>query len=315
MTPSLNWRCLHVHVAAAACLDTLIAQTLPIIPGAETALAHSPWFFIRYGEAGPHLRFRIADAPQDAFDRVAAAWGHAVRHEHGIARADDGYGWPASGWEGGAHVPFAAPGAVFEAPYIPEPERYGGAHALAASENLFCISSRLAARLVALTGQDAQQRSLQAVDLMLAAAAALYTDPVPMQCFFEDYSRYWKALPSEAGPSARPVASAARFDAGMIMRRLLVLARGTNLQVGTATPAAHWLKVLRAGVHGLREIADCGHLALPARMDAAPTAGNSESSIARIVASHMHMMNNRLGIGPIVEMAWSDAIARALASR
>ena len=66
----MTWSSWHLHLATTArsahdrVLTDVIGPTIgELAPG-------TPWFFIRYWQAGPHLRLRMRDVDPDAYDRV-----------------------------------------------------------------------------------------------------------------------------------------------------------------------------------------------------------------------------------------------------
>jgi thiopeptide-type bacteriocin biosynthesis protein len=306
---SPNWRCLHVHVPSAARLDRLVAETLPqLFSGPEAVLANYPYFFVRYGEGGAHLRLRVMAPTEEIFSTARMLLSRAVQNAAGNDYVADGASWSATIAEPGGAA-FRQPGSVLECPYVPEVQRYGGPAALPASERLFCAASRIALHLVAATAQNRAARLSHAVALMLATGAVLYRDPVRVGHFFRGYYRGWEDLLSPSNG----MRSAAGYDKDAIVALAHDLTGRSGPPRPGNTPVSRWSSALDALLAELRRHAHNGVLIHPHSGAVTTGAEQAESAVAQIVASQMHMLNNRLGLPPAEEMAWSDACACALA--
>lgn len=278
-----DWTSWELQLASAsrALHDRVVTDVVgPVVTG------DSPWFFLRYWQGGPHVRVRLhgLDPAQAAAvgaglaERLAVvgvlAEGEepvdAAQYHLGAVRAAVG--------ETGADAvvqPLRAPG-VHPGSYEPEVERYGGPQHLAASERLFHLSSELVLAFLR-HRPGAGARAALAVRATVAAATATGTSAE--QALFAGY--------------------------GLQALRALVEGSGhPRAQVDT------WCRV-----SGPTDDTDLEHPALApwhaGLVDLANAFGDTGPvHPGAVIASHVHMLHNRLGLGLVEEMrtyAWLAA--------
>src|SRR5579875_3702716 len=103
------------------------------------------WFFLRYWEGGPHVRFRLHGLTAEEADSIERRLAEEVkpfvserplkREEYYARQRFDGTPVDV------ATLPWWNEGSVVRIPYAPEFGRYGGTAAIGISEELFCVSS------------------------------------------------------------------------------------------------------------------------------------------------------------------------------
>ncbi|MBW5484274.1 thiopeptide-type bacteriocin biosynthesis protein, partial [Streptomyces bambusae] len=123
-----RWHSLHVYLhSGTEETDRFLTEDVaPLLDGAVARGEAADWFFIRYGEGGPHVRVRVRD-PAPA---TAAALPGALARAAAARPALPGSGpWPSEHAE------------VRDVPYLPETERYGGPLALPVAEEVFAAST------------------------------------------------------------------------------------------------------------------------------------------------------------------------------
>ncbi|MFD0028917.1 thiopeptide-type bacteriocin biosynthesis protein [Streptomyces sp. NPDC127172] len=283
----MTWSSWHLHLATTArsahdrVLTDVIGPTIgELAPGTS-------WFFIRYWQAGPHLRLRIRDLEPGAYDRVEEVLrvrlADAGTHGPGEEPLDpgaylEGAGALASAGEQGddRHVrAMLAPG-VHRADYDPEFDRYGGPALMPATEDLFRLSSELVLRLAPKAPAQAQ-RSLLALRGTMAAAAAL-GDTAERGYFYAHGLGAWRAWAGEAGYPDELLDSLTTITRDAGAKPVDPLAHG---------PFAHWHDGLAALTGDIRE--------------------KSPTHPGMILFSHAHMLHNRLGLSLLEELrnyAW-----------
>ncbi|MFJ8955014.1 thiopeptide-type bacteriocin biosynthesis protein [Streptomyces sp. NPDC102381] len=266
------WSAWHLHLAsnAQSLLDRVVQHV--IAPVVQT-LDGAPWFFIRYWEAGPHLRLRIGDLSPAEHDRVEAllrellatagrpAEGEVVLKEEAY-RAEAGL--LARGEYGSDHPVVALrPPGVHRAVYEPETERYGGPTLMPAAERLFQRASELVLALLPHVSTP-QTRSALALRATVSAAAAL-GDGAEQALFYAHSLTAWRAW--AAGLGSTP----AELD------RLCHIPEGTAKPVDPDQhgPFGNWHAALTDLVREIRV--------------------TTEHVPGQIVVSHVHMLHNRLG--------------------
>ncbi|MQY12496.1 hypothetical protein SRB5_26300 [Streptomyces sp. RB5] len=280
------WSPWHLHLASDA--RTLADRVVTdVVAPLVAAVGDRPWFFIRYWQAGPHVRLRIGDLDESMFEFVEntlrkrlEAVGELTGEERPVSEADyrAGAARLAADRRGTDRevAELLAPG-VHRARYEPEYERYGGELLMPRTERLFQLSSELVAGMLPrLTGSG--KRAAVALRATMSAAAAL-GDTAAQADFYARGLAAWRDAALDNG-----------FPAGYLEQLCRPAAEaGAGARVD---PAAHGAF---AGWHtALLE------LARAARRGGGPHPG-------RIVSSHVHMIHNRLGLGMAEELrtyAW-----------
>ncbi|MFI2608530.1 thiopeptide-type bacteriocin biosynthesis protein [Kitasatospora sp. NPDC018619] len=273
--PVTGWHSLHLALPLPAQeTDAFLTGDLaPLMDG----LAGADWFFIRYGEGGPHLRIRFRD--------TGGATG-ALSEE--LTRRAARYTPPATPWT-------ARHGEVTGVPYAPETERYGGAALLPIAEELFTHSTRAALHALRTPGD----RLPLALDLAHTTAHALGLDPLAASGWLRRHAASWRWVTEF--PALPGAAVHSRVNAVFARQRRTLARRAAALRealdAGTAAP---WLADWSA------RVTDAA-----ARMRAAAP-GDSGERLAWVWASQLHMLFNRLGVGPDEERAVCRLAARTL---
>jgi thiopeptide-type bacteriocin biosynthesis protein len=301
------WRALHIYLNDTGATERFLRDE--IAPRmATSAGACAGWFFIRYWEGGQHIRLRLCGLPDDRFDALASALRIATEH-YRAERPLDRHSYLAgltpelrATAVGDADL-FYDEGSVVELAYVPELQRYGGPVAISANEDLFKISSEIALKIIAETVDRPQARLALSRDLMLAGAASLVVDPIDLARFFADYGRFWHGLAGHAAAdlSALKQAGAAK-RAATHAQLAAMLAGGNGL-------AQIWHQRCCALVDELRGIAAAGELHTGNGVGGADPVA---ASLRTIIGSQLHMLNNRLGMGPAREFALATILAAAL---
>ncbi|RFC71779.1 thiopeptide-type bacteriocin biosynthesis protein [Streptomyces sp. AcE210] len=283
----MTWSSWHLHLATTArsahdrVLTDVIGPTIgELAPG-------TPWFFIRYWQAGPHLRLRIRDLEPDTYHRVEEALRVRLADAGTLGPGEEplapdayleGAGALASAGEQGddRHVRAMLTPGLHRADYDPEFDRYGGPALMPATEDLFRLSSELVLRLAPKAPAQAQ-RSLLALRGTMAAAAAL-GDTVERGYFYAHGLGAWRAWAGEAGYPDELLDSLTTITRDAGAKPVNPLAHG---------PFAHWHDRLAALTGDIRE--------------------KSPTHPGMILFSHAHMLHNRLGLSLLEELrnyAW-----------
>lgn len=287
------WYPWHLHLAsdARSLQDRVVTDVIaPVVTGDA---AGRPWFFIRYWQAGPHLRLRIGDLDERSAARVErslterlAVAGRLAADEEPVTQAGylAGAERIAAGERGTDRVVKELhPPGVHRAGYEPEYDRYGGTGLMAGTERLFQLSSELViALLPRLSG--AGTRAAAALRATLSAAAAL-GDATEQTAFYARGLAVWRGLTAGYGLPDE------RID--LLCRQAGAAGAGSDVDPGDHGSFGPWYSAI-AG------------LAAELRRDGRDHPG-------RIVSSHVHMFHNRLGLGPLEELrtyAWLDGAFR-----
>lgn len=293
MTGLATWASWHLHLASTArgrhdrALLEVVGPTVGSVPG-------RPWFFIRYWQAGPHLRVRVGDLDPDERARVEQSLRHrfALTSE-GVAGeeeiAPDTYRAQATRLAavGESAGPLAVaqllPAGVHRAEYEPEVERYGGPAVLAESERLFHLSSELVLGFLRSEPSTGARMAL-AVRTTWCAAATL-GGPAEQRAFYRRGAQVSRSLALAYGYSVDDVGRLDRAvrDAVRSSRRPSATGSGPGPAPRPADgPIGRW----STGVAGLVRTLRRGTPAEP------------ES----VIGSHVHMFHNRLGLTTFDEL-------------
>ncbi len=209
MTVDARWDSWHLHVPAFGPAATDQVVTRVVAPAADLLAAWaSPtvWFFVRYWQFGPHVRFRVVGLDQEQSDQVDALLRAQLSETlAGITPALSPEEYRrvaaplAAAGEGGQALELGdlrAPG-VYREPYRPEIERYGGPGRLDRSEALFATSSELALAFLRRNPPDAARSGLG----LCATRAALdaLADGDHRRRFCRRASDGWQAGASRGG--------------------------------------------------------------------------------------------------------------------
>jgi hypothetical protein len=298
-----SWQAFHLFYARPEHADRLATDVARILRSLTDR--HDDWFFIRYAEGGPHLRIRVGSGALSVYERLRErATAECARLADEGADAD----WIASVRYADRDGRYFDPGTQAEIAYEPETERYGGPHALVENERLFRVSTAIAIRAVELTGPDLQKRARLAIDLMLVSAAAAECCGWSPGAFFDHYARGWR----DGFPGWMQPAVDALPDDGRLAERF---ANHVDF-VRSGRPAdsltTHWGVAIVEACRAFAAMDRDGRLWSP--MHGRPPADDAERSkaIAGMIYSQLHMMNNRLGFAPAIEVVWSEGLATHL---
>jgi thiopeptide-type bacteriocin biosynthesis protein len=246
------------------------------------------WFFIRYGERGPHVRLRLHGV-RAVLEREA---GPALR-EHlaalypGVAEGFPDGASPA-GSEGVSHVATVA--------YEPETARYGGPDGVLLAEEFFHLSSEAA--LALLRGTRRGERSSRLGKALLATVVLVHAFRGSRDGageFAHAYGTgYLRALVPDG--ERREVLTRA-FGGGFEQQAetLTAYVEEAWSRLDSGEPLSEALDRYRAGLEEVRArfgaLLDAGRLS-----QAGAVLTDRERAVAAIVSSYVHMMNNRLGV-------------------
>jgi hypothetical protein len=307
-TSARSWTAWHLHLAttATSAHDRVLREVVGPVVRDHPGL---PWFFLRYWQRGPHIRFRMRHLTprqvSDISDRLAAhhaeaarpradetrldAHNHARQSERLAAAGELGAALPAT------DVPTLLPPGVHPAVYEPEFERYGGRDLMDRSEDLFTLSSSLVLAFLA----QPRDTAARAVLALRATAAALHTlpDASARVAFCEAGLASWRDWLRRLGHSAEQVdvTVEALRDPDRLSPALRTAVSHHLQQPVTEGPLASWYA---------------------AHAEATGMWADAAAGPGRILFSHTHMLHNRLGLGVLDELAtYGRLLAQMTATR
>ncbi|MEH0969751.1 thiopeptide-type bacteriocin biosynthesis protein [Micromonospora sp. CPCC 205546] len=313
-----RWSALHVHLHAGSESTERVLRE-HIVPTTTDLLARgeiSSWFFVRYWEGGPHLRWRVADATPETLRRMRAGLVEAVAAlppparelrpaqwyaQFGVHTSDQTHAGHQTGGGhgagGGPELGWHPHGTVLERPYQPEIDRYGGPDAIGAAEELFAASSRVAAAL--LDAPPARRRSTT-VDLLFGFLTASGLVGHEAVRFLRGYANGWALVPESHGQDLGLALAAAErdfhADPSVYPARQRLIADIVTRNRGAGTTVNYWADEVAAYVARLRALDGRGRL---------------RGTVPGILSSQLHMLHNRLGLSIPAEchLAWLASLA------
>lgn len=281
-----TWASWHLHVQSRGgqALDQILRD---VVAPVATMLAVSephrrPWFFIRYWQHGPHLRLRIAGLDAEQTRSMSSAL--TERMEAALSGLDDSQRMDQNDYaqivseiaragEGGQSMAVGtlAPAGVLPQAYEPEIDRYGGRSQLGLSEDLFHSSSVAALRACLRRPSYAHHLN----DGLEAMAATMSAWPEDRGLLLRRTRDGWTDFIRNAGygnaPAVEEFAAKKAHALSGVADQLNEISRGAPSRwsgwTGQLAPACErWLSEL------------------------------GRARAAEIFASHLHMMQNRLGV-------------------
>lgn len=290
-TAGTEWNSWHLHLGSNA--RTVHDRVLTDVVGpAVASLGGKPWFFIRYWQAGPHLRLRVGDLDQGEFDRIEQALRDGLRTTGRLtddeepvdpaayALSADRLAAGETGENRSVHD-LLEPG-VYRTTYPPETERYGGAELMPRTERLFQLSSELVLAMVPHAPTQAR-RSLMALRATMSAATTL-GDAAEQSYFYAHGLAAWRSWAAESGHTAEQL--------DQLVRSTEQVAEGARSGAKPVDPHDHgpfrpWHTAIAALTEEVRR--------------------TTSRHPGQVVSSHVHMLHNRLGLSLLEELrsyAW-----------
>ncbi|MEU8431870.1 thiopeptide-type bacteriocin biosynthesis protein [Streptomyces sp. NPDC029216] len=289
-----TWTSWHLHLAASerSLGDRVVTD---VVGPAMAELPPGSWFFMRYWQGGPHVRLRARDLSAPAAGALARVLEERLAVANVLQPGEKALD-PArfavqsrrlsEAGEGGVPVEerdLLAPG-VYETPYVPEYDRYGGPGLISVSEDLFGTSSELCLAFLRTRPSD---RARTALALRATAVAASVLEAGAFSTFG---AGSWSEWALRAG---YPQDVLSGLEAECVLAADRLTADGHDL-IGRAStapgPLRAWQTALSDAVGG--------------------ELGAEGTYPARIVFSHVHMLHNRLGLGTLDELRSYLLLAR-----
>ncbi|MET8626669.1 thiopeptide-type bacteriocin biosynthesis protein [Kitasatospora sp. NPDC004669] len=299
MEESARWTAWHLHLPAAdiGLQDRAVAE---VVTPTVAELPGTGWFFVRYWQAGPHVRLRLRGLADDQEKTVERSLTErmdrlcADLRSPGLSTADylaQARQLARAGENGSAiDVEELLPAGVHRSPYQPEFQRYGGRAEMAQAEESFQRSSEIVASLLAGAAHRGERhagavslppgvRFKAALQATAAALEAAEQDEKWVLGFCEHGVRTWGSWLTQAGTPQAHLdalsAEAARLGAQLTGIRALLPTAGN----GTVR---RWADGLGTTMRRWRT-----------------TPGIEAESV---LFSHIHMLHNRLGTAARAEL-------------
>ncbi|MGW6505587.1 lantibiotic dehydratase C-terminal domain-containing protein [Nonomuraea angiospora] len=341
--PSGEWQALHIFYSANS-QPVLTDCVAPLVGDLRGRGLLESYFFINYWMEGPHVRLRLKPVTEAAIPAVRTAAETAVQeflssrpalyeYDQDMLKAQDNLfvmEYPDENERRRMYpdgrIPVQDNNTFHYRAYQPEYNRYGGPVGVAIAERHFEFSSDLVIRLLQTANVHIRPVLLGlAAQLMMVSVAIFLRDPRRMASFLERYHDYWNSsfgLDYWSSSSRIVEASAASYRMCYDSMRDGLAARfiDTHNAIQRGEPdrltgfravwARHW-ETLREQV---LEPGTAGNLTfLRAFSSKAPKViSDQEVLLPHLLASYIHMTNNRLGLTIADEAYLAYILARTL---
>lgn len=280
------WETYYIYYYDSTKQDNLIK----LIKNKMTALLEDKeilkWFFIRYWEGGPHVRVRFLTTKTLDYKEILKDVISFMKDNpfNGILTKENYYS--NIKFEGQFtnldKLPWYQEGEIVKTQYIPEYERYGGEKLMPLTESLFMVSSEFAAHLINLT----KDKGLLMRFLFSAVTTRNMVNQLEAQgflgvtqnVFYENCVNCWRGMYSiEDMTYAKQLLESCRKNSQSISK-INDLLLNSNVYNDLTE------KLLKGFEEIYREV-------------------QAYKAFRSIIFSHLHMLNNRLGIVPEYECA------------
>jgi len=312
----MAWRAWHVYLSDYASLDRFLAQVIaPEIEALTGQKAMSEWFYIRYWENGPHVRLRLRDMDDAAFEALGARLYTAAKAiaSHALIKSQDrDVQATVDGWHADpSMLPWFDQGSVYSILYEREFRRYGGTEGMIINEGWFGDSSRITLRIVCATLGDWARREAVALRLTAISIAAIVRNRDELVGFLSRMAANWRNFVPDA--EAADAAARETYKASSAMlENLFVAIASEPASIAPDLPVVAF-QGRRVGerLDELRKLANDGRLISPLTGIAPRSPGELSDALKSIIMSQVHMMNNRLGLTPVNEYGFARMLLYA----
>ncbi|WP_096437924.1 thiopeptide-type bacteriocin biosynthesis protein [Alteribacter populi] len=271
------WTSKHIFIHDYELIDDYLKEIL--LPLAEKELTNE-YFFIRYWDGGPHVRLRYKNNEDNIhFERQLHSLLDQFKERHldwvFKSIVDDERVRKTEGEGTGVTYPNFS---IQSINYFPEFERYGGESVMNISEEIFVISSKFASNIIRNIPRN--KRYAIGYDLMfecgkLAEEMGLIDN---RSDFFYEYNLIWKNFHNQ--PEHKELAS-------------FLYQRAKSMEVkGPLKPYKPYLTLLKEKISNIVQ----------------NQSAYKKKDVYFILISHIHMLNNRLGVSPDREYIFSKIL-------
>ena len=180
------WKSIYIYCHDVWVQEKLLLELRPLLDETKKR-----WFFIKYWYGGPHIRLRFEEQSEEFFKKIDTTVSRFFQKNRvEDLQPEQFYSFVTfrEEHEGEKELPWYGSGTILEEEYVPETERYGTGEVLAASEEMFCRSSKLAMHLFLI----AKKQNTRIIFSMYFLYQILRKTGVNMEEFLQRYEAYWK---------------------------------------------------------------------------------------------------------------------------
>ncbi len=280
----MEWNATHFFIHDSTTHNQFLVNCFkPEIEALAKAGFLAQYFYIVYWQGGNHIRFRYKSTePETVEKRMTAGFEKFLEsyEPRYVLPEKDYYAIYSKNKENVEDITFIPDRSIRRIPYEPETDRYGGKESLEHCERIFSLSSDYALRIREQAGDSVIRRIIGALDMFTLAIKGLENP----QGFLTGYRQYW----SEFAPgNGKSIISAEELSV-KYRKRFQELMK----------EAGEFYSAWETGIReGIQKACEC-------------QTSYPDADIARhlILASQIHMTNNRLGIVPQLETVLAETL-------
>jgi thiopeptide-type bacteriocin biosynthesis protein len=299
------WLSLHLFYHQVEAHDRLLVEA--VAPAVQT-LQGEGWierfFFLRYGQGGPHVRLRMRGSREGwrevAREEVRRRFSAFVaEHPCPVTLEREAFyrGSPSALPSGEDGRTWYENQSVQELAYEPEYERYGGREAMGLSEDLFHVSSTCALGVLPTLLQAPGKRTGLALELTFLGAQPIAPLSRTLGSSLAHYARFLGLMLGQSEALKHEARVMFEKHGAQLGARLSSLSR--DFREGRLTGLhRRWTEAVRETATALEALERDGRLQVARVREAGMSPEGQESSpaLSAIGMSHLHMLNNRLGV-------------------
>ncbi|QIB27446.1 thiopeptide-type bacteriocin biosynthesis protein [Caloranaerobacter azorensis] len=289
----MSWDSYHIFIHETNLHDVFLVEFFSkFIRKAEDNNLLDKYFYIRYWQGGPHIRFRFKKSGEN--DKYVIQELNKIFNEFNleydnplVLKPEDYYrnhkfdGQPVKKED----LYWYDNRTIVNIPYKPEIDRYGGENVIGLSEDLFHISSKLSLLILEKIENNPNKKIIAALDLF-SVAIQILEDKAK---FNEIYSSFWAGHRNE------------KIDYPKLTHKL----------VDVYSSRYHYIKDNLNHIQYNEWYVNLKNILDDIVKNQTSYKVREQARIS-ILASHIHMMNNRLGVYPHYESMIADVINQVI---
>lgn len=280
----MEWKAIHFFIHDNTFHNKFLVEYLkPVVESLEKENLLERYFYIVYWQGGNHIRFRYrSPEPEKVEKQVSAAYEKFLLvYETGYVLDEDTYyEMNRNNKENVEDITIVPDKTRREYAYEPEYDRYGGPESMGYCENIFALSSKYTLQIRQQAGSSLMKRIIGSLDLFTLAIKGVHDK----KRFLTLYRRYWSDFAPDNGRTLFSVKELAEK----------YKERYRKLMTGKASFYEDWEK-------GFTEEMNKACNCQTAYKDV-------DTAYNMILASQIHMTNNRLGLIPQLEAQLAEIL-------
>ena len=287
-----RWVAFHVFFHNVSKYDELINLVANQFMDWQYENLIEKWFFIRYWEGGPHIRFRMLNPASKQLEEDLEQLIHNFiennKSNRPLTKEEFYKNHKFDGVPLDYHqLPWHEEGEVVSYPYSQEIERYGGELVMHLSETIFMHSSQLAVKILEVGKNECLRKLIYSIALTFLSMQEFRKSygEENMRDYITFYQTLWEGFVEENE---------------MEHRTSTFIEKNWKIIVNMITK-------LRNSDDIMKDIEEIQSL-----FEEKASIVKDKKYLDYIVASHIHMTNNRLGVPPVCEYLISKALANII---